>query len=380
MATLRGVSSRPRRSSVRARRGMTLVLVAICITMLVGIAAIAIDFARMYTFIAQLRVLTDAAALSALTDLRARGVDKATADTRALALRATDRVNGVALDNTGMSSNDLEPGVWNATAKAFTGTSWSSATAVRATARYDAPWSLARFFGTSVTRRLTQVTIASLGSVSRSSCLKPWAVPYSNLLVTLGRAATDTSYRLSSADVATLRTNQTPILFKASSKNDAGGGATVGGTVIPGNYYAVRYPPVQYADGTAGNPSSGANSYRDGIADLTCSAASGTAAVGDWLDLENGNMVGPTRQGVQTLCGGSGNSFPCSMDIIVPIWNARSSGSASAWVQVLYLGAFRLTQYSNGTVVGYLTTLSAPAGSGGVTPTPGPILANLLVQ
>lgn len=359
---------------------MILIWVAVAIVMLFGIAAIAIDFSRMYTFIAQLRTLTDAAALSETTDLRVGGVSKSTADARALTLREMNRVNGAPLADAGMGPADLEAGVWNTSTKTFSTTDWSTATAVRATARYDALWSLARVFGTSATRRLTQVTVASLGSVTRSSCLKPWAVPYTNVLVTLGRAATDTAYRLTASDVATLRTNQTPIVFKATSKTDSGGPATVGGVTISGNYYAVRYPPVQYADGSAGNPGGGGSAYRDAIADLTCSAASGTASVGDWLDLESGNMTGPTRQGVQTLCAGTGNVFPCTRDIIVPIWNARSSASASAWVQVLYLGAFRLTQYDNGSVVGYLKTLAAPAGSGGTTPNPGPILTSMLVK
>ncbi len=348
--------------------------------MLVGISAMAIDFSRMYTFVSQLRILTDATALSVITDLTRGGVSQSTATDRALALRATDRVNGTALADGGMGGADIEPGSWSLSTKTFTGTSWAAATAVRTTARYDASWSLSRVFGTAATRRLTQVTVASLGSVNTSSCLKPWGVPYSNILVTLGRSATDTAYRLTAADVATLRDNQTSIAFKVSSSTSNAGGAVIGSNTINGNYYAVRYPPVQYANGTAGNPASGGNNYRDGVADRSCSSASGTASVGDWLDLESGNMVGPTKQGMSTLCGESGTNFSCSQDIVVPIWNARSSASASAWVQVLYLGAFRLTAYQNGTVIGYLKTLSASPGSGGGTPTPGLILIGMLVQ
>jgi hypothetical protein len=357
-----------------------MILVAVGITMLFGIAAMAIDFSRMYTFIAQLRFLTDATALSVTSDLKRGGVTQSTATDRALALRTSNRVNGTVLSDSGMGSADIEPGVWNIASQSFTGTTWSAATAVRTTARYDAPWSLSRVFGTTAARRLTQVTVASLGSVNTSSCLKPWGVPYSNILVTLGRSATDTAYRLTAADVATLRDNQTSIAFKVSSSTSNAGGAVIGSNTINGNYYAVRYPPVQYANGTAGNPASGANNYRDGVADLSCSSASGTASVGDWLDLESGNMVGPTKQGMSTLCGQSGANFSCSQDIVVPIWNARSSASASAWVQVLYLGAFRLTAYQNGSVIGYLKTLSASPGSGGGTPTPGLILTGMLVK
>jgi hypothetical protein len=365
---------------IHPRRAMTLILVAICITMLFGIAALAIDFARMYAFVAQLRVLTDATAMSAITDLKYGGVNQTTAAERALALRAANRVNSLVLSDSGMNSADIEPGAWSTTTQAFTPSSWSTASAIRTTARYDAPWSLARFFGTSVTRRLTQVSVASLGSVSQSRCLKPWAVPYTNMLVTLGHQATDTTYRLTAADVTTLRDNRISIAFKVSSSTTDAGGAVIGTNTISGNFYGVQYPPAQYANGTAGNPVGGASIYRAAIADNACTSASGTAAVGDWLDLENGDMAGPTKQGMSDFCGQSGTKFPCDRDVMLPIWNGRSSGAGSAWVKILYLGAFHLTSYDNGTVTGYLKILAAVPGSGGGMPTPGPILTGMLVK
>jgi hypothetical protein len=369
--------SAPRRDG-RVRRGGTLVLVAVLLTVLVGCAALAVDLARAYGVRTQLRTLTDASALSGATDL-ARQAAEGDALSRALALRVGNRVGGTVMGDVGMGASDVVPGTWDFAAGAFTPTAWAAATAVRATARHQLPWSFARIFGTEG-RALTATAIAALGSPRWRRCLTPWAVPYSNLLVTLGRPATDTAYRLTAADVALLRDGQLPIVFKVSSSTQDLGGAVVGGSAINGNYYAVRLPPVQYANGSAGNPQGGASVYRDALGSVACTGDSRTAGVGDWLDLQNGNMVGPTRQGMQALCGGAGNSFGCNAPVYLPIWNARSGGSASAWVQVLYVGAFVVTQFNNGAVTGYLTALSADPYTGGFQPRPGPVMRGALVQ
>jgi hypothetical protein len=360
------------------RRGGTLVLVAVLLTVLVGCAALAVDLARAYGVRTQLRTVADAAALSAATDL-ARTAPQGDAVARALQLRSGNRVGGTVLGDAGMGAGDVVPGTWDFTTGAFAPTAWAAATAVRATARHQLPWSFARIFGTEG-RALSATAIAALGSPQWRRCLTPWAVPYSNLLVTLGRPATDTSYRLTAADVALLRNGQLPIAFKVSSSNQNEGGAVVGGSVINGNYFAVRLPPVQYADGSAGNPQSGANAYRDALGTVSCTGSGRTAGVGDWLDLQNGNMTGPTRQGVQALCGASGSSFNCNVPVTLPVWNARNGSSASAWVQVLYIGAFVVTRFHNGTVTGYLTALTADRDAGGFVPRPGPLMRGALVQ
>ena len=362
----------------RARHGTTLVLVALLITVLTGLTAFAVDLSRVYALRAQLKVVTDAAALSEVTDLGQGVTDKALADTRALQLRRSNLVEQRALTDAEMQSADLESGRWDRTTQTFTPSSWSSANAVRATARFTTPWLLARVFGVSQ-KHLVSSSVAALGSPRWTGCFKPWAIPYSNLLATLGRLPTDTSYRLSSSDVVVLRDNRTPIAFKITSGTVDGGDGTVGGTAIGGNYYAVRFPPVQYADGTPGDPLNGGKDYRTSIADRSC-AATGTAAVGDWLDIEQGNMSGPTLQGVRELCGASGQSFNCNTDILVPVWSQRSTRSGSTWVQILYIGAFKLTRYDRGQITGRLLSLAQVGPGGGYTPFPGPITTIALVE
>lgn len=250
---------------------------------------------------------------------------------------------------------------------------------MRATARYTPAWTLARVFG-ATTRTLTATAVAALGSPQWRRCLTPWAIPYTNLLVTLGRPATDTAYQITDADVAWLRDGRVPIAFKVSSATQDLGGATVGGASVNGNYFAVRYPPAQYADGSAGSPVGGGSLYRDRIATTTCTGTDRMAGVGDWLDLESGNMVGPTRQGVELLCGATGNAFSCNTRVALPIWNARNGSSASAWVQVLYVGAFVVTAFNNGTVTGYLTALTADGTASGFQSRAAPLMRGVLVQ
>lgn len=356
------------------RRGATMVLIAVVMAVLMMFSGIGIDFGRMYSYVAQLKTLTDAAAHAAAIELRNGGTE-ANAQSRALALKPQNRVDGLNIAT--MENADIEPGTWDFATRGFVTTSWASATAVRATARYNAAWSLARIFG--VTNRvLTQQSIAALGSVGSSTCLKPWAVPYTNLVATLNNidaGTRDTSYRLTAADVAYLKNNNVPITFKITS---AGVDGTVAGTVISGNYYAVRFGPVELADGTipSPGPASGASTYRDYIEDLNCTAA-GSAAIGDWLEVEQGNMIGPTRQGTQNFCGGSGQTFTCNKTVVIPIWNDLRSASGKD-VKILYMGQFLLTGFDDGVISGNLQSLDG-AGGTGFRPAPGPVKAVALV-
>ncbi|MEA5088338.1 pilus assembly protein TadG-related protein [Solidesulfovibrio sp.] len=67
------------------------------------------------------------------------------------------------------------------------------------------------------------------------------------------------------------------------------------GTVTPGHYQAVDYPALEH-----GNPVSGGDAYRDNIAGCTGSNDS-VVRTGDTLQVEPGDMVGPTKQGLAAL-------------------------------------------------------------------------------
>jgi hypothetical protein len=142
-----------------------------------------------------------------------------------------------------------------------------------------------------------------------------------------------------------------------------------------------------YANGTTGNPWTGANDYRSAVG-ASCAELTATIGVGDWLQAEQGNMQGPTRDGVAALCGISGNpqSFTCNptVPIKIVVWDLddRSVAAPNAF-RVKYIGVFHLTGFSKGTgsspdgVTGYFQTL---ASTGSFNPAPGPVKKTALVQ
>lgn len=360
------------------RRGVSMVLVAIMIFVLMGMAGIAIDYARLYAFKTQLQTAADAAAMAGAVQLVKGPVSNTTVYGSATTIGGQNLVEQQAAN---LSPKCIE---WNISTgqRVFPDPldcTDSRVNAVRVEADYVAQYSLSRIFGAqNVT--LPAYAIAAVGSVGTSTCLKPWAVPYQNILTILGQNPNNISYNLTNADVNNLRNSQTTIAFKISQQGDSALN-TATGTYFPGNYYAVRYPPLRDANGgtrggTLGNPLSGGNVYSNNISG-NCTA--GLVQVGDWLEVENGNMVGPTRQGVAALCGQTGNDFDCNppIHVQIPIW-AGSTQSGLAEVQVKYIGAFALTGYHQGSVYGYLEAINLPAG--GFSGTPGPVTKAILVQ
>jgi hypothetical protein len=91
------------------------------------------------------------------------------------------------------------------------------------------------------------------------------------------------------------------------------------------------------------------------------------------------------------MCGGNCNGggvpgggekwFACTanQDITLPIWaNQQPKGGGTVDVQVKYIGAFHVTDWSNtGSVRGYLTSLS---GGSGFVAKPGPVVKGALVD
>ncbi|HEX5437010.1 MAG TPA: pilus assembly protein TadG-related protein [Gemmatimonadaceae bacterium] len=362
----------------RGRRGATLVLVCILITVLLGFTGVAFDFGRMYLFKAQLQTTADAAALAGVIDL----VNNSPTTAQATALSYVP-LNLVEKDTATVADSDVVPGTWDFDTHVFTPlVSWTdpAVNAVRVIAHYPAFYTFGHVFGETQTALRTE-SVAALGSVGSSSCLKPWAVPYTNILATLGHDPSDLSYDLTNEDVNFLRTSQKLIAFKIASQQDSGSIFVEDSAYIPGNYYAVEFPIELSADGVTepyGSPVSGDNVYRDLIGSSDCLSSS--VSVGDWLQTEPGDGNGPTDQGVGDLCGTSGNSGVCDppRDVFVPIWAEHEDKNGKSAVQVKYIGAFVVTGYDQGQVFGYLKALGDP--SGGFSPEPGPLKKGVLVQ
>lgn len=380
---------------LRNRRGAMMILVGVALIALVGVMALALDMGRMYLLRAQVQVASDAAALAGAERLLRQQYVGA-ADTAV----AYGRANPVEHAVPTITIADIVPGRWDFTSARFTPAvngSWtaSSNNAVQASARYVAQYRFGRLFGFT-TRLRSASSVAAIGGVAGTSCVRPLAVPYQRLLDARygpgGRKAI--TYALTADDINWFGENHPLILLKSGNSTES---------LVSGNFYGVRMPPLRYADGTAGNPWSGANDFTYALG-ATCdelatriSTAGGQATIGagDWLLAENGNMASKTGDGVAALCiangginppSGRGNkSFVCNVPtkMIIALW-AESGDAPGTSVcgrkcfLVKYVGVFYATEYvKDDGVRGYFTTM---AMQGRFSPLPSLIKKIALVQ
>ena len=377
----------------RSRRGVALVLMVMMMSIFVLAAAFSADFGRMYLIRAQLQAAADAAAMAAVNSL-GNGVTTA----RDSGIKFIQLHSAAGSANLNPNIADVLSGSWVKVGGVWTWVpdpdqGWDKTVptsagntrdAVRVVVRDTVPFTFGRLLGWD-RRVLSAEAIGIWGAVTSSSCVRPWAIPYQQLLDQLYPPAgtQPTSYNMTDADVVRLHamtyaTN--PVSLKVDNNN---------GYTANGQFYAVDIPPGEYADGTApATRLTGASNYRAEEAAATCAdlaqfyqgqAVDGTVSVGDWLNPETGNMQGPTEQGIggqgqnPGLCG---TSDTCSTEIkiVAAFWDTYGDapgGHCNSCYRIKYLGEFTLKGYDNSskTVVGYFNTLSLPAGgSTGITP------------
>lgn len=347
----RGVSVRA--SGRRPRRGATLVMVAMLMTVLLMFVGLGVDFARMYLFRAQLTSLGDATALTSISDLRlGRQAESQLIDAARDVL-----INNHAGDG-GRRSLRIEAGQWHFGQEAFVPSTWAGATSVRVTATLTADWTLARIFG-STTKTLNSYSVASFAAVRSSACMRPFLMPYGALLARLGRSSQDLTYRLSPTDLNTLR-NATAVF--PYTLGNATAVSTTG--FVPAAYRT----PVN-------SESNLANALLPG-----CGATT-TLSVGDSAYAYSGGVTGTAvLNALDKLCPGTGDVWnrTCTPapTLHVPIYDAAFMVSGAMRYRVRYIGAFRLTRVSRESVgdriYGTFTALNA-TGGGDVLRETGPV-------
>lgn len=355
-----------------SRRGATIVLVAILMTVLIGFAGIAIDMSRLYVMRAQLQTTADATAIAGIVEVN----DKRPTNAPTAAL-VYSPPNAVERQTPTMTASNVEGGSWNFATNTFTPlASWTDPTlnAVRTTATYTGSYTLARVFG--VTTKTVQArAVAALGFVSTTSCLRPWAVSYQTLLNILYPPAGSkpVSYNLTPTDIQTLSSITYPadtIRLLASQSNP----------LTPGNIDAVQ----------VNDPWNGNSSYKNAISG--CSNMD--IGPGTWLNADPGEGGGQTKGALKTFCdanggtSGSSKSFTClgQPKIKLAMWDINNGGSGGTLqVRVKYVGVFAIVQFVDGTgqnkpdqVLGFFSSM---ASSGQFSTNPTPITGSIaLVQ
>lgn len=297
-----------RRNNRRVRfsdeKGNILVLAAVSLFSMLGFASLAIDAGCVLTAKNQLQSAADASALSGASGLM---------ENRAEAVRRAVLTGG---NNACLSQAVLI---------AQENVDFPAADRIRVRAERDVPLYFARLFGVQSVR-LSAAAVAELGTIVGTPGMRPWAVPDMNW-------SKGTSVVIKSGSLGAPATN-------------------------PSFYYPVDFPPLN-----TGNPETGAAIYELNIVEGTRH----TVGVGDVVQVEPGNMVGPTRQGVDALMAmdpdafwnGSeieGSAFPGTASprvVKIPLYDPDDppdSGRNS--VTVTSLASFFITGIQGGNVIG----------------------------
>jgi hypothetical protein len=103
----------------------------------------------------------------------------------------------------------------------------------------------------------------------------------------------------------------------------------------PSQFYPIQIPPGETpeickacASGPGGSDGPGAALYRHNIA--CCNTNQFVCGTTVEVEMEHGNMVGPTRQGVRCLINqGNGNSFPNGQDVLNPTTLQITAGTSN---------------------------------------------------
>ena len=223
---------------LRRTRGAVMVLAAVSMVAVMGLAALAIDVGYVFTARNQLQAGVDASALAGAAGLMT---------SQNLAIQQ-------AMDFAGRNNCINQP-----VAVGAGDISFPNSSRIRVTSSRQLPLFFASALG------IGRVTIsaaatAELGSIIGTNHLRPFAVPDQNYGV--GEYA----------------------LLKAGSLDAPG--------TNPGFFYPVDFPPLN-----RGTPEVGGNAYSNNIE----TGCDGIVEIGDIIQVEPGNMVGPTKHGVDNL-------------------------------------------------------------------------------
>ena len=221
-----------------SERGNSLVIFAICIPVFMGFAAISIDGGVMLYSHVELQSAVDAAALAGSSALL---IDQEAARSRAVAVGSANTVFSTPVT---IAPEDI---------------SFPTASQIRIDLTHTLPLYFARLIGMNETT-VQATTTAQINGITGTAGLLPWTMP-----------AAQFSYG------AEIRLNVGQLEVRSDSLT---------------TFYAVCYPPAN-----RGTPVAGASAYEENI----MNGAQMVVYVGDELLVQPGNMLGPTRQGVEFL-------------------------------------------------------------------------------
>lgn len=280
---------------LRNERGSTLVLVAAAMLMLCSAVALAVDVGMLLTARTEAQRAADAAALAGAGSMILYPGEEDRARETAIEFGGRNDIQG---DAVAVLAEDVEIDL---------AAGYIRVTARRLAERGNpvATW-FARVFGVD-NADIAAVAAAAIFDASSANCMKPWIVPdgwedwnhngvydagdfYDPATTGYGtgsgsdwrNANVPENTGLDPYDTDYLEDVGRPIVLKAGSPGEA---------VEPGWFFPWDIPQAD------GSPSTGGNKYRWNISHCNPTLIE----VGDTYMVENGNMIGPTKQGVMEL-------------------------------------------------------------------------------
>jgi hypothetical protein len=216
-------------------RGSTLVFAALLMAVILGFSAVAIDLGVIATARSQLQSAVDASTLAAASGLF---TSQEEAIDRAITFAA---LNDCINDPVYITAANV---------------SFPEENRARVEATHEIDLYFARVIGRN-TATVHAEAEAEMGPISGTSRVKPWAIP-------------DFDYVLGDT-----------VLLKSGSSDPPCANSSF--------FYCIDFPPLN-----KGTPITGANEYGENIV----MGSDGIIEIGDQLQVEPGNMIGPTRQGI----------------------------------------------------------------------------------
>lgn len=299
-------------------RGMTLVTVALWMLGIIGISALALDIGVLYTAHTSAQHAADAAALAgAYSFLDVSAPQPSTAQNHAIATAAQNKVLG-------------NPVVITAGNVVVDTVNQHVTVTVPLTGASALPTYFAAAIGFPSMGVVAQATAEAWKSGTASRCLKPIFIPNTILSANPATACTaspkqvifdkDGAGNYVETDFAQAQIPTpagTPIGIRPTSPT---------GTLTASQFYSLNFDPNA--------PGGGANEYRCTLGACLNECGIGAVKCGDSFPVETGNMVGPTRQGVNDWTGNPADRYlgPDQYQTANGVFDtSRSLGLAPIW-------------------------------------------------
>ena len=302
---------------LKQRRGAVIVMVGIMMVTLVGISAISIDFSRLWALRNELQTSADAAAHAGAIQLQPPN----NAGNVIAAATAYANVNK-AMQGT-VTVDSVEPGDWDDVTRSFTPLPAATHTdAVRVVVSRQSSGLIMGLLGVAPPRLKARAIGWADAPVNQSSgCIKPMAIPFAQMMYRINQKRgiantpdTNGMYRPFESDSDMVALSNMTEAERTFSLKIGSGQLTDTLGQLSGNYQAVKLG--KYWDASTGQladpgpDNGGGDAYKSHLSGGTCY----TLGVGDSLQTEQGNMVGPTICGSvgSATCNSAGGPGICS--------------------------------------------------------------------